>query len=554
MIALFISTLLCIFLLTTFGTFWAKLFKLPSTLVENLLIGLVVCNTITSYVSLLFPINIFTSLVLLGVGCVLYIFIAGDLKQLIASEFRQRYIVFYAIPFLLVAFLLSVSSPSNYDSELYHIQSLKWIGQFPAVPGLANLHGRFGFNPNVFTFFALLSNQELFSQAMFPVNFTVFIIVALYFIKTMSTLLERHGLSKEFLFYILLFLFFLALPNLSSPSPDFLSTTIVLFIFLRFIDLSRIEADSNFLYYVPILILSLYVTTVKLSSIPVLLLSFFVIIKFRPDFRKSYFLFLSCIIIMLPWLARNVITTGWLVYPFPALDLFNFDWKVPLAEVIVEKEAITGWARNPGTNYIASADMLFEDWFPLWWQRLSFNNKLLFTGSIVFPILFFTSQLIGKVKIDQFTNAAIFTSFCGVIFWTFLAPDWRFGESFILVASLSPLLAFKRSRTTANETKVVLGILMLLTFCIYIKENYPEIRSNSLKALTSSLILVPRKVKDSTSANFNRYSINSIDFYQPTEDDRCFDHEIPCTPHLKTNLVLRKKTLRSGFRDIGNNE
>ncbi|EMO63800.1 hypothetical protein LEP1GSC133_1179, partial [Leptospira borgpetersenii serovar Pomona str. 200901868] len=61
---------------------------------------------------------------------------------------RKSIVFIITFPFLLSAliFFLYPPSPFAYDSGLYHIQSIKWIQEYSVVPGLANLHGRFGFN------------------------------------------------------------------------------------------------------------------------------------------------------------------------------------------------------------------------------------------------------------------------------------------------------------------------------------------------------------------------------------------------------------------------
>ena len=41
-----------------------------------------------------------------------------------------------------------------YDTGLYHLQAVKWAAHYPAVPGLANLHYRFGYNNSVHLFAA----------------------------------------------------------------------------------------------------------------------------------------------------------------------------------------------------------------------------------------------------------------------------------------------------------------------------------------------------------------------------------------------------------------
>ena len=64
---------------------------------------------------------------------------------------------------ILAALLFYVSSipmgpVSCFDTHLYHLQSIKWIHENPLPLGLANLHGRFGFNSS---WFPLASIVEL---------------------------------------------------------------------------------------------------------------------------------------------------------------------------------------------------------------------------------------------------------------------------------------------------------------------------------------------------------------------------------------------------------
>ncbi|MGZ7160558.1 MAG: LIC_10190 family membrane protein, partial [Methanobacterium sp.] len=461
MIALLLSTSLCFFLFISFGFFIAKFMKTSYSFTEKSLIGLVACNTVTTCISLFFPINIFVLLFLITLGLFFVIIIKKDLKTYILSLYGNKYIILCSLSFISIAFLISLDSPNNYDTGLYHLQSIKWIEEYSIVPGLANLHGRFGFNPNIFTLFALTSIHHLFKQEIFSLNFTVFAILVFYFVNKLYSLFKQQGITNLFVFYTFLFLIILKLPNLSSPSPDFISTVITLFIFARILDLSGQKVNPEFKSYIPILVLSIYIVTVKLAAFPILLLFIFVFIKYKSELRKSLWLLPILSLIIIPWLARNIVTTGWLVYPFPSLDLFSFDWKVPLGSVINEKEAVVGWARNPSVNYIKAANMAFVDWFQIWWQGISFPNSVLFLISIAFPLIALISQLIKKIKIDLFTNAVIITSFFGVIFWLFLAPDWRFGESFILIASMSPLLFLKSYLRLTINPKFISIILLI---------------------------------------------------------------------------------------------
>jgi len=586
MVALFISTFLSLFLFISFGAFISKFIKTPFVLIEVVLMGLVACNTISTCISLFFPINSFVLLSLIGLGFLFLIIVKKELRKQVLSLNENKYVIFFSLPFVAFAFVNSLYFPDNYDSALYHIQSVKWIEEYPVVPGLANLHGRFGFNPNVFTLFAITSLNDIFGQDIYSLHFTVFSFLIFYYIKKIYSIYNQDGFSNLFLFFLFQFLIILGLPNLSSPSPDYLSTSISLFVFSRMLDLSHQKIKPEFKSYIPILVLSIYLVTIKLAVVPILLLFIFVFVKFKYEALKSLWVLPLLALIIIPWLARNIITSGWLLYPFPSIDLFNFDWKVPITSVIIEKDIVAGFAR---IHHIDGANMAIFDWFPSWWYRIDLIYRILFLTSIIFPLVELISQPFKKNKNDLFTNAIFITSFVGVLFWFFLAPEWRFGQSFILIASMSPLMSsksyltiklnqkfifsvililslgyytmgktgiilgailsiyicIKSTSVTNNKTKIVFGVLL---FGLFI--NYTKVSIKSFPFISYSNCIMPLKTKIPSDVNFKTYKINDIDVYFPTKSDRCYNHSIPCTPYLNRNVVLRKKTLKSGFKCI----
>ena len=60
--------------------------------------------------------------------------------------------------FALLLFLaIRSSGPCDYyDTGLYGAQAVRWISAYPVMPGLANVHGRLGFNSSVFLCVAAL--------------------------------------------------------------------------------------------------------------------------------------------------------------------------------------------------------------------------------------------------------------------------------------------------------------------------------------------------------------------------------------------------------------
>ena len=52
----------------------------------------------------------------------------------------------------------------HYDTGLYHAQAIRWIEEYGVVPGLANLHSRFGYNSASFALSAFFSETWLIGR------------------------------------------------------------------------------------------------------------------------------------------------------------------------------------------------------------------------------------------------------------------------------------------------------------------------------------------------------------------------------------------------------
>jgi len=549
MVALFLSSFVSFYLFLVFGIFMARILKLHSGHVDKFFFGLLAVNTIVSLGSIFFPVNFDFLIVLMIVSLLLGFVCLQDMLKVITSLFKtHRYTVVFSIPFILIAFIVALNYPITYDTGMYHIQMIKWIEEYAAVPGLANLHGRFGFNSNIFTVFALTSFTEMFDQEIFSINFTTMAVLIVFFIHRLIKVYRESGFTGFWLFYLIVFVVILRLPNLSGPSPDFLATAIPFFIFIRILEISK-NRNSYLGDYAFIFLLSIYLLTIKLAAVPIAFLFVFVIIKYRSEIVKYLWLIPVAMIIFLPWFIRNIVLTGWLIYPFPALDLFSFDWQVPVERVIDEKNAVTGWGRMPGPQFMLAAEMSIVEWFPQWWRELGIINQLLLILSIASPFIFLLFQIYKRRWFSYGINAVVFSSFSGIIFWLFMAPDWRFGEVFVMTAGLSPLLWLNIKWKPVNSPNLGVGMILMGLYCVLVIG-----KLNTLQTVATDLYLTgglrPLKIQIPESIEFCFISIDGEKIYFPenTIEDRCFDHDLPCTPFPDPTLEFRGKTLGAGFR------
>ncbi|QIL77220.1 hypothetical protein G7064_16215 [Hymenobacter sp. HDW8] len=129
------------------------------------LLGLCVLAPVVGGISLSWAIS--TSIQLVVAASVLALMVAQRTE--ISADFRQgwqavkhpnnRYSLLASLAILgvLGIRLLHQSTvvPANFDSGLYHFQTLKWLNEYPTVPGLGNLHGRLAFNSSWFPLLSL---------------------------------------------------------------------------------------------------------------------------------------------------------------------------------------------------------------------------------------------------------------------------------------------------------------------------------------------------------------------------------------------------------------
>ncbi|RHX94999.1 hypothetical protein DLM76_06605 [Leptospira yasudae] len=558
MLAILISSTLSLYLFISFGTVVEKITKIKIQFTDRIFIGLAVTNTFVSFLSLFFPISGSVLLIFLVFGSIILYFSKERLKSPTNGPVHKIFVIILAAPIILIALIFSLNPPLAYDSGLYHIQSIKWIEEYSAVPGLAHIHGRIGFNPNVFTVFALTSLMNIFNQEIFSVNFTIYSVLVLHYISKIREILKQEGFTNLFLLNLIVFVAILdQITDVSSPTPDLISIVFPLYILTNLPRNTSINADLNLKDYIPTIILSTYTISVKLATIPLFLLVLILIVNFRKERGKLFWISSSVTLILLPWLIRNLILTGYLIYPFPSLDLFNFDWKLPIGEVISEKSAITGWARNPGEGYYEASQMNLQEWFPIWWKKITTFYRFLFSAAICFPLFAFILNFFKKIKLDFQTSVILFVSWVGVMFWICIAPDLRFGRAFLTIAAISPLfyLNFKIDflwiRVPKYLSKGIVVLFLILTFSLLMKGKVYA-RSKRFIAENYTLLLLPRKIEVPQNLEFKIIKIKHLEFFIPVEGDRCFDHKIPCMPYTDYSFTLRGFTLQSGFKSVRN--
>lgn len=505
------------------------------------LAGLVFLTVLASFFTLFSSINWIIHLLLIvgAVGAVL----KKDVGQ---PKFQVSITGAALLIFSLVIMIVlenGTHRPVNPDTNIYHAQAIRWIESYPVVQGLGNLHGRLAFNSAWFVTNALFSFSFLNLRSFHLVPGILFLIFVVYCWDGFQKILRREYSLSVLIKTAYIPLAFSQLgAEISSPGTDLPANLFVWLVVLLWVE--NIEKPRPF-YPMLIVIFASFAVIIKFSTIPILLLTFLILWEaVRKQGKRQVFLLATCgVIIFLPFILRNIILSGYLVYPFPALDLFSVDWKVPFSRAEEERLSILAWARRPNQDSEQVLALKFTEWFPAWWADQTANRKGILAAGLFSVFTTVPGWWVNRYL--RMPRAVWLVMYFGTLFWLVSAPDFRFGYGFlvatILLAGL-PWVMFILERVKP----VAFAIPGVLYVSLVIFLVFTLIRSVDMKTLPDRIILptdydhVPTE-----TCNLANGKVQCAKAY-----NACSYFEFPCIPNPRPHVELRGKTLEEGFRTI----
>lgn len=410
-----------------------------------------------------------------------------------------------------------------YDTGLYHLQAMKWLTNFGYVPGLGNIHGRFAFN-SAFHLFA--GQVEAFG---IPAKACHVALPFLYCLTicdlVLNGLLTSKSSSRYFALLTLPYIIAKActfeLPSLSTDAPSYLVAVAVFIRLLRFEDTRH--------HYLVVCALSLLSILFKLTNLPIVLAPILLLFirKNRPlSFKAIAGLYVFA---LSGYLIRNIIHSGWLLYPFTQFD-FPVDWKVPYNEVWSQALWIKSWARIPGKSPQEVLDHGFLNWFVPWFKAFIVHPEFYF---FIASLVLVPFARLGRMQ----WFSAILALSC-IAFWFFQAPDLRFGGIFfwILFATVFTFVETKKGRVVAWFAAVYLLVCLL-----------GDLGARLPQAEEFSWTYIPIAPRvPFTAAPLS--APNAVQLYTPVNTDQCWDDELFCTPNPTTLYEREPGNIKAGFR------
>lgn len=458
----------------------------------------------------------------------------------------------------------------HYDTGLYHAQSIRWIEEYGVVKGLGNLHCRLAYNSSSFALSALYSFAFLGGQSYHvAAGFFAFLLATVCAKLVQRKCLKSSDFARVMGIYYLLIIF----DEMVSPASDYFMVLTAFYIIIRWMDLLE-EKEQTVFPYAILCVLGVFLLTVKLSAaLIILLLIKPAVVLLREKRWKEIGLYLLLgILTVLPFLIRNVLISGWLVYPFTGIDLFSVDWKIPKGIADYDAREIQVWGR--GYHDVTQFDMPIGKWLPEWFRGIGGMDKIFVLAALVSVFVFALRLLITlwkgcrqksggnfwtKKKEEDFREVSIWDKLLleGVIsvcflFWLFSSPLIRYGCVYVYLTSAvvwgDVAVEFFRGGALRDEEAhkgyrkyAEYACIMLICFFLAYKA-FMFGRELSTFYVDDYWVFQ----KDYDNYETRSYEIDGVLFYYPVTGDQTGYESFPSSP-TPAKIGLRGDTVRDGF-------
>lgn len=560
--------------------------------------GLAVNTLYAEIFSLFHGVGLEANLVLVAICVLLLLFFSKEAKKECSECFLKIRLTksawFFVGVFLVMAYGTS-HGYAHYDTGLYHAQAIHWIESFGVVKGLGNLHVRLAYNSAAFPLCALYSFSFLKGQSFHTVSGFFCLVLAFQCLELRDIARRRALLVSDVARLVALLYLYSVYDEMISPASDYFVTVLVFYIVIAYLDLS-VKKERSYAPYAFLFLLSVYALTIKLSAGMMVWVAVKpAVMLFRERGRKAWkvlaALFLLAGLVAVPFLLRNVLLSGWLIYPFAGLDLFAVDWKIPKGELLYDAKEIAAYGR--GYHSASMADGPFLLWVRDWFRQQTVSLRLLWVADLCgllltvpalckWLILLRREKVFGKKKLRPhgifplnarwqtgyadflLIEAVLYASF---LFWFLTAPLLRYGYAYVyLPAALMVcwlwiwfrLLFTKREKTAGGreaedrggcglprESGLKIGnrILIFLVAVLLLYKSGRLFLSEAKKFQLSYLVCQ----EDYERFRMQPFYLDGIRFYRPVEGDRAGYSPFPSAPALP-RAKLRGPSIREGFR------
>lgn len=473
---------------------------------------------------------------------------AGHLRKILFSWEG----VVYVIIVLIVAFFAS-RGEQHTDTGIYHAQAIRWYEEYGLVKGLGNLQQHFAYNSAGLGYAAVFSMKWLLGRSLHGTNGFLMVLLCVWALRGLKNVKSHKSHAGDGCCVGILVYSLVCAERIMSPATDFSTMYLAFYIITQWVRLTEEkEAVADTEDYGILCVMAVCAAAYKLSAgILVILAVYPAVIWIREkQWKKIGVFFASGLLVLLPYLVRNVFISGWLIYPFTSIDLFDVDWKVPFELAQYDSDQIKVWGRC--LFDVSKIELGISEWFPIWWEAKDTYEKMLLISNLlalVLEAIFFLHVLWHKRKIPWQWIVLDLAVLGGIAGWFLTAPFIRYGLVFLLSF---PLLAMGRWMESIGNgpARIAAGFVAVLCFLFmcdywnyYALFDIRWVRSH----ITDDAYLLQQ---DYDEVEVKELQIGTLTVYYPAEGENISYHAFPATayPDMAERIQLRGEEIRDGFK------
>ena len=539
---------------------------------RSIIAGIVTLTVYGEYFSLIYRVSMLCHIIMLAAAVSCAYICREDMR---AAAIKAWHIlcswegVFYISVMLVTAFCTS-RGVFRTDTGIYHAQAIRLYEEYGYIKGVANLQLHFGYNSSYFAFCALFTMSWLLPQAMHTTTGFIellCVIYALRSIKNYGVVTEGRKRSWTVVAASAAILVYTVINITGSMSPATDYTTIFMSLFMITEWLinhtgscnsvsDRINgdmdcADETVNRYIALSVLAVFITGMKLSSgcLVIAAAAPLVIMLRRRQYRKTLLSLLAGIMVILPFLIRNVLISGWLIYPFEGIDIFNVAWKVPVRYLRVDAAQIQVWGK--ALFDVDKQGMPIREWLPIWWQHQEHYDQMMIYADIISAVLMLVN-LCRHIKSKQVSLSLVMlyvSLAASYAMWFLEAPFIRYGLTAILMLPFitAGIFADDRHGGFGRWFGSAAAVLMMLAFCS-LTDNYMTGDIVFVKHNISSAYYIWQQPFDDNKMGYEELDGNKI--YYPVKGEVNSYYYCPstCYKMMLDRSELIGNTIKSGFR------
>ena len=457
---------------------------------------------------------------------------------------------FYCCFVLLIAFFTS-RGEFHTDTNIYHAAAIRIYEEYGLVKGIGNLQLHYAYNSSYLAFASIFSMKWLLGSSLHTTTGFLETVMCLYAFHGLRAFRQHKAHVADMMRIGILLYTLVNVTRSMSPATDYATMFFALFIITAWCE-NFFEKGSELTVYCLLTVAAVFAATLKFSSCLLVLLGLYpawCLIREKRWKEIGICLFGGCVILC-PFLVRNYLISGWLLYPFEGIDLFKVPWKIPLEYLVHDADQIKVWGRC--LYDVEKVDMPIYEWLPVWWEH-QFRYEKMFLGGVLLgtalQLLMVGMRLYRKQKIRPQMAVLHLAVWGNVLVWFLVAPFIRYGLAFLIAVVMLAVGDYlgerKQGLCSIVAGSLVFGILVSLSpyWDQYVTEAGVFVKQN----LREPYYI---EQKDYDRGSMDSCEINGNTVYFSTGEEINSYHVFPGTcykPMLERSTLIGER-IEDGFR------